>query len=105
MKRILLLLIVQICLAQTASALTTYGITVEPSVKVGNEILHLNGYGLRTKYLMKIYVGSLYTSGPAESTEKVLALPGGKVIRMNFLYSRVQRLSLLGLFAEGFYKN
>ncbi|MCF6179055.1 MAG: chalcone isomerase family protein [Geopsychrobacter sp.] len=104
MKKILLMMIL-ICLAQTASALTVKGVPIEPTVKVGDEILHLNGYGLRTKYLMKIYVGSLYTTSPAESAPQVLALPGGKLVRMNFLYSRVKRLSLLGLFAEGFYHN
>jgi len=104
MKKILLLMIL-VCLAQTAAALTVKGITIEPTAKIGNEILHLNGYGLRTKYLIKIYVGSFYTASPVESTQEVLSLPGGKLIRMNFLYSRVERLNLLGLFAEGFYHN
>ena len=104
MKKILLLLIL-VCLAQTTSALVVKEVTVEPTVKVGNEILHLNGYGLRKKFMMNIYIGSLYTSGPASSTNQVLNLPGGKLIRMNFIYSRVQRLNLLGLFAAGFQHN
>ena len=53
MKKILLLLIL-VCLAQTTSALVVKEITIEPTVKVGNEILHLNGYGLRKKFMMNI---------------------------------------------------
>lgn len=104
MKKILLLVLL-FGLAQPACALSVRGVTVEPTVKIGDEILHLNGYGLRKKFMMNIYIGSLYTARAASSTEQVLTQPGAKLIRMNFLYDRVQRLNLLGLFAEGLYRN
>ena len=105
MRKILLLIFLLVGFGQGASAATVHGITVEPTVKVGNELLQLNGSGLRKKFFFKIYLGSFYATQKVSSPEEVLQASGGKLIRMNFIYSRVQRLDVLGAFAEGFHNN
>jgi len=105
MRMIVMLLFMGLCLGGNAAALNVKGVTVEPSVKVGDELLDLNGYGMRKKYFFNIYLGSFYSAEKVSTPEEVLTVGGGKLIRMNFLYSRVKRLNVLGAFAEGIYRN
>lgn len=47
--------------------------------------LVLNGAGLRTKYMFKIYVGALYTAQAVTQAERVLDATTPRVMRMQFL--------------------
>jgi len=105
MKR-LLLLIIGVCLvAVPAAALEVAGVQLQNQVSVAGQDLQLNGYGIRKKLFFKIYVGSLYTSAPVTTTEQALAVPGAKLIRMDFLYGKVDKEKIVDAFAEGFEKN
>ncbi len=86
-------------------AKTVYDIDLPDTVTISGETLQLNGYGLRKKFFFKIYLGSLYTQKKATTTEQVLALPGAKLIRMDFIYKKVEREKITEAFAEGFAKN
>jgi hypothetical protein len=86
-------------------AKTVYDIVLPDTVTVATEQLQLNGYGLRKKFFLKIYLGSLYTEAKATSTEQVLEMPGAKLIRMNFIYHKVECEKITEAFAEGFEKN
>ena len=86
-------------------AKTVYDIDLPDTVTVAGENLQLNGYGLRKKFFFKIYLGSLYTREKAATTEQVLAMPGAKLIRMDFIYKKVEREKITQAFAEGFAKN
>ena len=86
-------------------AKTVYDINLPDTVTVAGETLQLNGYGLRKKFFFKIYLGSLYTREKATTTEQVLAMPGAKLIRMNFIYKKVEREKITQAFVEGFAKN
>lgn len=105
MKKLLLLCLLLLCLVPDVFALVVHDVTVEPTAKVGNQLLHLNGYGLRKKFFIPIYLGSFYTAQPVTSTEQALRLPGAKLIRMNFIYHRADYLNVLGAFAEDFANN
>ncbi|TYO95822.1 chalcone isomerase-like protein [Geothermobacter ehrlichii] len=88
-----------------AMAVEVAGVKLTPQVQVAGETLKLNGYGIRKKFFFKIYVGSLYTAQPVRTAEEVLAAPGAKLIRMDFLYSKVKKEKIVDAFAEGFAKN
>ena len=105
MKRILLITTLICLLIQPAFALEVAGVKLPENVEVGAEKLQLNGYGIRKKYFMKIYLGSLYTSQQVTSTRQVLASSGGKLIRMNFLYDKVEKARMVGGFAKGIENN
>ncbi len=92
-------------LPDLATAKTVYDIDLPETATVSGETLQLNGYGLRKKFFFKIYLGSLYTANQATTTEQVLNLPGAKLIRMDFIYSKVDREKITEAFAEGFEKN
>lgn len=92
-------------LCSSACAVTVGGVIVEPTVKLNGQVLNLNGAGVRSKFFIKVYVGSLYASRKLSSAAEVLADPGSKLIRMNFVHSRVEKMKILDAFAEGFTNN
>lgn len=55
------------------------------TVQVGGETLVLNGAGVRTKLLFKVYVAGLYLKTPARDPAAVEQTPGNKLIVMHFL--------------------
>jgi len=101
-KRLVLLML--LTWTSTAMAVDVAGVKLEPQVLISGETLNLNGYGIRKKFFFKIYIGSLYTAHTAKSVEQVLA-GGGQLIRMDFLYDKVEKEKIVGAFAEGFEKN
>lgn len=105
MKRLLLLLLSVLLLSNPVAAKTVAGIELPETTAVFGEEVQLNGYGLRKKLFFKIYLGSLYTRSKAETANQVLAMPGAKLIRMDFIYKKVGREKIVDAFAEGFAKN
>ncbi len=105
MKRILMILGLMLLMVQPAVATTVAGVKLSDKVEIGGEQLQLNGYGIRKKFFFKIYIGSLYTARKASSSSQVLADNGGKLIRMDFLYSKVDKQKIVDGFAEGIENN
>ncbi|HJV34984.1 chalcone isomerase family protein [Geomonas sp.] len=103
--RLLPALLVVLVLGGTASALEVAGVQVQPAVTVDNHVLKLNGSGVRRKFMVKVYVGSLYATRPVRTPAEALSDKGDKLIRMNFLYSKVEREKIVEAFQEGFRNN
>lgn len=98
--------ILALLLAGNALAVEVAGVHIPSEVEVAGEKLQLNGYGIRKKFVfVKVYVGSLFTSEKADTAGKVIAMEGSKMIRMDFLYSKVEKKKIVDAFAEGFAKN
>lgn len=103
MKRLMILVFVLLS-AVGAQAVEVAGTSLAPAVEIAGETLPLNGYGIRKKFFFKIYIGSLYAARPVASVDEALA-GGSKMIRMNFLYPKVERQKIVDAFAEGFADN
>jgi len=87
-------------------ALDVAGVNVAPTVAVQQKTLLLNGAGVRKKYLtVKVYVGALYTERKVTTPAQLLADPGEKLIRMNFVYKMVEKKAIVEAFAEGLENN
>lgn len=104
MKRILLLVLLLI-FSRSAFALEVAGVPVAQTVVVNNQILMLNGSGIRKKFFVKVYVGSLYAARRLATGREVLQDDGNKLIRMQFLYRKVGREKIIEAFSEGFSNN
>ena len=92
-------------LSSQAFALEVGGVNVAPAVSVGQKSLPLNGAGIRKKLFIKVYVGALYTEKKASSREQLLADPGDKLVRMTFVYKKVEKEKIVETFAEGLANN
>jgi long-chain acyl-CoA synthetase len=68
-----MLLAVALGLATAASAVEVAGVAVPDKAQVAGRELVLNGAGLRTRAIFKVYVGSLYLPKKATTSEAVLA--------------------------------
>jgi hypothetical protein len=102
MKNVFLALMLTIILAGPAAALIVAGANLDSTVTVNEKPLQLNGYGIRTKWWVKVYIGSLYTAKPMSAVGDVLADPSDKLIRLNFLHSKVDREKITEAIKEGF---
>ena len=92
-------------LSSHAWALDVAGVNVAPTVSVHQKTLALNGAGIRKKLFIKVYVGSLYTERKVTTPAQLLADPGEKLVRMNFVYKKVEKEKIVEAFAEGFANN
>ena len=72
-------------LLSVATAAELAGVKVDDQVTVASQKLVLNGLGLRTRYLFKVYVAALYLTQKKDNTKDVLALPGAKRVGVTML--------------------
>ncbi len=105
MKRIFLFVCCLLLISSNSYAVNIYDIELPETASVAGEKLFLNGYGLRKKYFFKVYLGSLYTAEKVNKTTQVINQQGGKLIRMDFIYSKVELHKIVGGFADGFKNN
>ncbi|MTI15505.1 chalcone isomerase family protein [Sansalvadorimonas verongulae] len=78
------------------------GVTLAPSIKDADHSLQLNGAGVRSKFFMNLYVGSLYTSAPAKTSEVIL---DGKVlaaVRLDIISGMITSDRMVSTVEEGF---
>ena len=71
--------------ACAANAMEVAGVALPDSVKVGSADLRLNGAGVRTFVVMKVYVGALYLPEKAGSAAAALDGKGPKRVSMHLL--------------------
>jgi len=83
MRRLLIALFA-LCLGAPVFAAEVGGVKLGDKVAVGGQELVLNGAGIRTKAIFKVYVGSLYVPAKAADLAGVLA-KGPRRIQMNLL--------------------
>jgi hypothetical protein len=71
MKKILLL-VCGLLLSWNANALEVAGVKPADSVTLGNQVLVLNGAGLRSKFFFKVYVAALYLPEKQTSADGII---------------------------------
>lgn len=84
MLRRIACLVFALCLGAPASAAQLAGVTLPNKVSVGGQPLVLNGAGLLSKFVFRIYVGSLYLPQKTGDLAGVMA-NGPRRIQMNLL--------------------
>lgn len=105
MKNLYVALILTLIFAGQSNAAEVFGVKLEPSVTVNSQQLKLNGYGIRKKFFVKVYIGSLYATKHFSSAAAALSDNGDKLIRMNFLHSKVEKEKIIEVYTEGFANN
>ena len=89
-----------------ASAAELAGVFVDDEVKTeSGQSLVLNGAGLREKFWVDVYVGSLYLENKTSDVAGILSSPGPWRIQLDFIYKEVDRQKLLDSWREGFENN
>ena len=88
----------------SAQALELKGVKVEEIAQVGGSALVLNGAGVRTKLMFKVYVAGLYLTQKQADANAVINDTGNKRVSMHFLRELSAEKLLHGM-NEGFEDN
>jgi hypothetical protein len=72
--------------AATAGATTVAGVNIPDTVDAGGHKLVLNGAGLRKKFVVKVYVGSLYLNQKQSNAAAILTADAPRRQVMHFLF-------------------
>ncbi len=72
-------------LPAAVSAADVAGIRIDDRARVAQSELQLNGAGVRTKFVFKVYVAALYLPERKSSTAEILALSGPKRVSMRLV--------------------
>lgn len=82
MKRFWVTGCMMFALSLNAFALEVAGIKLDDSIKLANVDLKLNGAGVRTKAIFKVYVAGLYLPEKKTTVPEILALPGPRRVML-----------------------
>jgi hypothetical protein len=80
------------------------GVKVPDTVTVAGQELRLNGAGVRSKFVFKVYVGALYLQAASKDAKAIVEADAPKQVRMFFLRD-VSRKQIQEAFEEGFEAN
>ena len=80
------------------------GVDVPETLTADGKPLKLNGAGMRKKFIIKVYVGSLYLQTPASTLAAITSSDQPWVIHMHFVRS-VDKEKIISTMREGFEKN
>jgi long-chain acyl-CoA synthetase len=90
--------------ATAAHAVDVAGIKVDDKVRVGGQELILNGAGLRTKFVFKVYVGALYTAEKMTAPAVIYDSPAPRRMLMRMMRD-MDAESLYKALDEGLHSN
>ena len=104
--RTLILAILLFFGSTAAMAPEVSGVFIDNQIKTSSgQTLMLNGAGLREKFWVDVYVGSLYLAQTSDDITRILSTPGPWRIQLDFVYKEVAQDKLLESWREGFEKN
>jgi len=93
-------------LMPTLQAAELSGVFLKDQITAENgETLLLNGVGLREKFWVDVYVGSLYLVNKTDNVVEILSAPHASRIQMDFVYKEVAKEKLIKAWKKGFNKN
>ena len=89
-----------------AAAAELSGVFIDDEIKMpSGQTLKLNGVGLREKFWVDVYVGSLYLPSKSGDVAEILSRQGPWRVQLDFVYKEVDREKLITAWREGFEKN
>ncbi|MFH0263193.1 chalcone isomerase family protein [Vibrio barjaei] len=86
----------------TADAKIVSGVEVPDTLAIQQTELQLNGAGVRSKFFMDLYVGSLFTSLPSTEAASLIRGDQPSAIRLNITSSMITKEKLADALNEGF---
>lgn len=101
---VLLVLFLLVGLTPSLHAASLAGVTLRDTAQVGSSTLVLNGMGLRTKFMIKVYVAGLYLEEKSSDAAGILQADSPKRIVMQFLHS-ASKNQIAGAFNDSFSDN
>lgn len=102
MKHLIALLALTLSVLTPAHATEVAGVKLDPSLTIQGESLNYYGAGIRSKYFMKLYVGSLYAQQAGLDADGILASDKITAVRLNILSGMITSERMIDTIEEGF---
>jgi len=88
--------------ATPAYAKKLRGVDLPESTNIGGSDLVLNGAGVRTRLIIKLYVGSLYTTTKSTDAAAIIAADEPMAIRLNIISDLLTKDKMVKALKKGF---
>jgi hypothetical protein len=96
--------VLSLCITAAGFAREVGGVTLPDTTSVEGKTLKLNGMGLRTKMMFKVYVGGLYLENPSRDAAQVVSSDQVKCMQLSIL-RKLDHSKITEAISEGFEKN
>src|SRR5215831_10014771 len=83
---------------------TLAGVTLPDTEQVAGKTLVLNGMGIRTKYMVKVYIAGLYLEQKSSDANAIIKSDAPRQIVMKFVHG-ASKSQMADAFNEGFQDN
>lgn len=104
--RLITILGMVLILSCPAAAREMAGVSISDQVsQADGTVLKFNGAGIRSKFVIKVYLAMLYMENPSNERDQVIGDPGAKQLIMHFLYKEVGKDDLIEAWNAGFEGN
>ena len=106
MRKSILIIFTVMMFSTSLFALEIADVQIPETIKQadGTELV-LNGAGVRSKFIFKVYIAQLYVKEKSKDPAALIAPDTGKRMAMHFLYSEVDKESLVDAWNSGFKGN
>ena len=107
MRRLIIVSCLVLLALSSAQAREVAGLEVPEQISLGEQAtpLLLNGAGVRKKFFFIVYLASLYLPERSADAQHILASDRANSVRMDMLYSEVEKQKLVKAWNEGFEAN
>lgn len=102
MKKIILTLLVACTTILTQAQTTVSGVKVDGKLSVEGKNLTLNGAGVREKFFMDLYVGSLYVTKKSSDANSIMNANESMAIKLNIISGMITSEKMISAINEGF---
>lgn len=102
MKKVTSALLLSLALAGTASAVEIEGVDVPEQMSANSSELVLNGAGVRSKWFLDLYVGSLYVPQAQSDAQAIINADQPQAIRLNIISGLISSDKMTSATLEGF---
>jgi Chalcone isomerase-like len=104
MRRLAAMVVALAAMGASAQPAEVEGVKLDPTAQVGGAALQLNGAGVRTRAVFKVYVAGLYVPAKANNAAALLAQKGPRRVAITMLRN-VDADTFSGALSEGLQKN
>jgi hypothetical protein len=102
MKQVISALILSAMLSPLSFAKEVAGVQIDDSLNAAGTKLSLNGAGIRSKWMMDVYVGGLYLPAAGKDAAKIIAADEPQAIKLHMVSGLVSSEKMVKATMEGF---
>lgn len=105
-RKLLLTAVLVLLCSGPVTAKEMAGVAIDDQVSLPDgTVLQFNGAGIRSKFVVKVYLAMLYLENPSNERDQVIGDSGAKQLIMHFLYKEVGKDDLVEAWNAGFSGN